>query len=114
MRALRARLRARWVVLTACNSAVEDGLVGAEALSGLARAFVDAGAGGVIVSYWPVNDTSSTYLMRGLFERWAVGGAMSEALRETMLDMRQSPFDHRKYRSFATPVHWAPFVIVGQ
>ena len=48
------KLNADWVVLSACNTASSDG-VGAEALSGLARAFLYAGARSLVVSHWDVS-----------------------------------------------------------
>ena len=48
------KLDADMVVLSACNTASGD-KPGAEALSGLARAFFYAGARSLIVSHWPVN-----------------------------------------------------------
>jgi CHAT domain len=45
------KLNADWVVLSACNTAAGD-KPGAEALSGLARAFFYAGARALLVSHW--------------------------------------------------------------
>ena len=47
------KLNADWVVMSACNTA-GGGKPGAEALSGLARAFFYAGARALLVSHWPV------------------------------------------------------------
>ena len=47
------KLDADWVVLSACNTASSDG-VGAEPLSGLARAFIYAGGKSLVVSNWDV------------------------------------------------------------
>jgi CHAT domain-containing protein len=47
------KLNADWVVLSACNTAAGD-KPGAEALSGLARAFFYAGARALLVSHWAV------------------------------------------------------------
>ena len=47
-------LNADWVVLSACNTAA-GGRQGAEALSGLARAFFYAGARALLVSHWAVD-----------------------------------------------------------
>jgi CHAT domain-containing protein len=47
------KLNADWVILSACNTAAGD-KPGAEALSGLARAFFYAGARGLLVSHWQV------------------------------------------------------------
>ena len=48
------RLDADWVILSACNTAA-GGTQGAEALSGLARAFFYAGARALLVSHWAVD-----------------------------------------------------------
>src|SRR5262245_66451196 len=54
------KLDADWVVLSACNTAAGDGnATGAEALSGLARAFFYAGARALRVSHWAVDSTST-------------------------------------------------------
>ena len=49
---LALRLDADWVVLSACNTASGQG-AGAEAISGLGRAFFYAGARALLVSHWP-------------------------------------------------------------
>jgi CHAT domain-containing protein len=51
------KLNADWVVLSACNTAAEE-KPGAEALSGLARAFFYAGGRSLIVSNWQIDDES--------------------------------------------------------
>ena len=48
------KLNADWVVLSACNTIAGD-KPGAEALSGLARAFFYAGARALLVSHWAVD-----------------------------------------------------------
>jgi CHAT domain-containing protein len=60
------KLDADWAVLSACNTAAED-KPGAEALSGLARAFFYAGARSLIVSHWSVSDEATARLMIGTF-----------------------------------------------
>ena len=50
------KLDADWVILSACNTAA-GGAAGAEALSGLARAFFYAGARSLLVSHWEVART---------------------------------------------------------
>ena len=53
------KLNADWVVLSACNTAAGD-KPGAEALSGLARAFFYAGARALLVSHWAVETKAAT------------------------------------------------------
>ena len=55
------KLNADWVVLSACNTAAEE-KPGAEALSGLARAFFYAGARSLVVSNWEVDSDATVDL----------------------------------------------------
>ncbi len=105
------KLNADWVVLSACNTAAED-KPGAEALSGLARAFFYAGARSLIVSHWEVDDQATARLMTGTFEASARDTTLShgEALRQSMLAL----IDHAKSDDDAHPRLWAPFVVVGE
>jgi hypothetical protein len=82
------KLDADWAVLSACNTAAEDA-PGAEALSGLARAFFYAGARSLIVSHWNVVDHATVALMSGTFRAAARDPSLShaEALRQSMLAM---------------------------
>jgi CHAT domain-containing protein len=111
------KLDADWVVLSACNTAAGEG-AGSEAVSGLGRAFFFAGARALLVSNWPVDSVASRQLMTDLFKRQQQnqGLAKSEALRQAMLNqvdqggMREG--NTMRY-SYAHPLFWAPFVVVG-
>ena len=67
---MQLKLDADWVVLSACNTAA-GGKPGAEALSGLARAFFYAGARALLLSHWQIDSkaatrlATSTHLARG-------------------------------------------------
>jgi CHAT domain-containing protein len=58
------KLNADWVVLSACNTADKPG---AEALSGLARAFFYAGARALLVSHGSVDSEAATRLTTSTF-----------------------------------------------
>ena len=105
------KLDADWVVLSACNTAAEE-KPGAEALSGLARAFFYAGARSLIVSHWSVDDEATARLMVGTFRASSRDPKLShaEALRQSMLAM----IDGAKSDDEANPRLWAPFVVVGE
>src|SRR5262249_12996060 len=63
------KLDAEWVVLSACNTAAgESDKPGAEALSGLARAFFYAGARALLVSHWAVNSEATVDLITKAFD----------------------------------------------
>jgi CHAT domain-containing protein len=105
------KLNADWVILSACNTAAGD-KPGAEALSGLARAFFYAGARGLLVSHWPVKSSAAVKLtttaIAELKAHPEIGRA--EALRRAMLALMQDKSDP----SNAHPVIWAPFMVVGE
>ena len=112
------KLNADWVVLSACNTASGQGK-GAEAISGLGRAFFYAGTRALLATYWPVETTSARALTTNLFERQATnpGQTRSEALRKTMLSLIDgkglSDRQGRTVFSYAHPVFWAPFSLIG-
>jgi CHAT domain-containing protein len=104
------RLNAEWVVLSACNTASGD-KPGAEALSGLARAFFYAGGRSLLVSNWVVQSDATVVLMTGTFAA-ASDPKLShaEALQRSMLAM----IDNAQHPDWADPKYWAPFVVVGE
>ncbi len=111
------RLNADWVILSACNTASSDGTPGADALSGLARAFFYAGARTLLVSHWPVRDDVAAVLtvdaIRRRREDTSLGRA--EAVRQATLAVLDSSADPAMgKRAFAHPSAWAPFVLVGE
>ena len=101
---------ARVVVLSACETGV--GVVEArEGLLGLRRAFQVAGAGGLVVSLWPVGDESSRSYMRSLYEaRFRRGVDLPTAARDA--SVLQLALLREEGRS-TSPAEWAGFVVVG-
>jgi CHAT domain-containing protein len=108
------RLAADWVVLSACNTAGEAA-PGAEALSGLASAFFYAGTRSVLATHWAVETVSARLLTTGAFAARAPNRA--EALRRSMLALIDGGpgggASDRAGFSYAHPLFWAPFALVG-
>ena len=116
---LALKLDADWVVLSACNTASAQG-AGAEAVSGLGRAFFYAGARSLLVTNWPVETTSARALTTALFRAQADNPkiARADALRAAMLSLLDGPGmidadSGRPVFSYAHPIFWAPFSLVG-
>jgi tetratricopeptide (TPR) repeat protein len=103
------RLDADWVILSACNTAA-GGAQGAEALSGLARAFFYAGARSLLVSHWEVDSEATVKLITKAVDNLKTNPKIgrAEALRESMLAMIDNGQED------AHPAFWAPFVLVGE
>ncbi len=104
------KLDADWVVLSACNTAAGEE-VGAEALSGLARAFFYAGARALLVSHWPVQSYAATMLTSRTFAEMRKSStlARAEAFRRAMLALIGE--ESRPWT--AHPSVWAPFAVIG-
>ena len=66
---------------------------GADAISGLGRAFFYAGARALLVTHWPVESTSARQLTTATFKRQAADPklARAEALRQSMLELIDGP-----------------------
>ena len=114
------QLNADWVILSACNTGAGEG-AGAEAISGLGRAFFYAGARALLVSNWPVETTSARALTTGLFRKQLADANMSraEALRQTMVDLIDGPgyIEPKTGKvafAYAHPIFWAPFSLIGE
>ncbi len=115
---LNLKLDADWVVLSACNTA-SGSVEGAEALSGLGRAFFYAGTRALLASNWPVETVSAKQITTGIFKRQAAQPRLSkaDALRATMLDLIDAGEARdgtgKSLYSYAHPMFWAPFSLVG-
>jgi len=112
------KLDADWVVLSACNTAAGDGS-GAEAISGLGRAFFYAGARAILATGWPVETTSARELTETLFSRQAANSSLSRAdsLKAAQIEMiskgAATDGEGKQVFSYAHPIFWAPFMLVG-
>lgn len=105
------KLNADWVVLAACNTAAGD-MPGAEALSGLARAFFHAGARALLVSHWRVGSVAAAKLTTSTFDIRKRDPKLgrAEALRRAMVAYAADQKDSWN----AYPGFWGPFAVVGE
>ena len=95
----------RLVVLSACETGLGEIHEG-EGVYGLRRSFQEAGVAEVISSLWEVSDAGTQALMTDFYERLLNGHPAREALRETQLEMMDSP-------EWGYPYIWSAFMIVG-
>lgn len=104
-------LDADWVILSACNTAAGNA-PGADGLSGLARAFLYAGARGMLVTHWAVQDDIAARLTIDVVSATDRGKprsiALRDAVRALIADEEPGAVSRR-----AHPALWAAFQIVG-
>src|SRR5262249_38129005 len=115
---LQLKLNADWVILSACNTAAGQG-EGAEAISGLGRAFLYAGSRALLVTNWPVHSESARDLVSDVFRRQASdpGLTRAEALRQAMMSLLDNgaakDASGKTLYSYGHPLFWAPYSLVG-
>jgi CHAT domain-containing protein len=107
---------ASWVILSACNTASPDGSgQGISGLSGLARAFLYAGAESLMVSHWPVRDDVASVLTVEAIKALRNNPSLSRAqsLQAAMAKVRNDTSSDTAQDTWAHPNAWAPFSYVG-
>jgi CHAT domain-containing protein len=103
------RLSASLVTLSACETG-ESTVGGGDELHGLARAFLYAGAGSLVLSGWAVEDRFTAELMHRFYGGLVEGQEKGPALRAAQL-----PFLHDvpAGEPYAHPHFWAAFSLMG-
>jgi CHAT domain-containing protein/tetratricopeptide (TPR) repeat protein len=104
------RLNADWVILSACNTAGPNGAQG-DGLTGLASAFLYAGAKALLATHWPVRDDVPPALIPIMLAMQKDEPSLSraEVLRRATVWVLDDPEMQAYY-----PGAWAPFVLVGE
>lgn len=103
-------LRARLVVLSACQTALASGALSdipaGDDWVGLVRAFLVAGARNVIATLWAVEDNSTATMMTELHRQLRAGDSEAAALSAAQRHMLRNP-------RTSSPFYWAGFIIAG-
>lgn len=112
---LDVKLKARLVVMSACDTAgggrsdaARSGFAdGGEALSGLARAFIYAGANSVLATHWKIDASTSSLQTQALLTNAVQSGKpLSVALADAQKALYEKP-------ETAHPFYWSGFVLIG-
>ncbi|HYE43172.1 MAG TPA: CHAT domain-containing protein, partial [Caulobacteraceae bacterium] len=112
---LDVKLKARLVVMSACDTAgggrsdaARSGFAdGGEALSGLARAFIYAGASSVLATHWKIDASTSSLQTQALLTSAVQSG---KPLSVALADAQKVLYDNAET---AHPFYWSGFVLIG-
>lgn len=100
------RLNRHLIVLSACETALGERLNG-EGLMGLSRAFLAAGASGVVATLWPVDDAATAAFMKAFYHALLRQHlSPPAALRAAQRAIQNQP-------QWANPFYWAGFTYSG-
>jgi CHAT domain-containing protein len=92
------------VTLSGCGTGLNV-VVGGDELLGLKRGLLYAGAQGVLLTLWDVNDQSTAEFMKLFYEHLQRDANKARAVQYAMKEIR---------RAYPHPFYWAPFVLVGK
>jgi CHAT domain-containing protein len=98
------------VILSACDTASGDGSPDGEALAGLARAFLGAGARALLVSHWRVDSEAAASLTTKTIEEWPQPDRISgfaDAHWAAVVAMLNHGTDR-----LAHPYYWGAFAVI--
>jgi CHAT domain-containing protein len=97
------------VTLSACETG-RSVVGGGDELAGLMRAFLYAGAAGLLVSQWRVEDSSTAALMTDFYRAVAAGATGPAALRAAQAGFLTGAMPQNGY---SHPFYWAGFQFIG-
>jgi CHAT domain-containing protein len=91
------------VVLSACETGVVD-VNSTDSVSGLSKAFIQAGAKDIVMSLWSVDDQATKELMTSFYQEMKENKNYAKALKTAKLKM----IEEEKH-----PFYWGAFVVNG-
>ena len=92
------------ITLSGCGTGLNV-VVGGDELMGLKRGLLYAGAEGLLLTLWDVNDQSTAEFMKLFYGRLRTDPNKAKAVQYATEEIR---------RTYAHPFYWAPFVLVGK
>jgi CHAT domain-containing protein len=97
-------LPAELITLSGCGTGLNV-VVGGDELIGLKRGLLYAGAQGLMLTLWDVNDQSTAEFMKLFYQKLQQDSNKARAFQYATAELR---------KAYAHPFYWAPFVLVGK
>ena len=98
-------IRAALVVLSSCDSG--RGMVRADGIIGMGRAFLLAGAQSVLTTLWRIPDESAGMFMQFFYQYLVDGLGTTHALQKATMSVRC-------FRKYSQYTHWGGFQLIGR
>ena len=98
-------IKAALVVLSSCDSG--RGMVRADGIIGMGRAFLFAGAQSILTTLWRIPDESAGMFMQFFYQYLVDGLGTTHALQKATLSVRC-------FRKYSQYTHWGGFQLIGR
>lgn len=101
------------VAFSACSTGLGTASTSGREVDGIGYLGEMQGAKTVMATLWPVEDKSTSLLMREFYKLREEGMTKGEALRQAQLSLLRGKFTSEDGHDFTHPYFWAPFILIG-
>jgi CHAT domain-containing protein len=101
------------VAFSACSTGLGTASTRGREVDGIGYLGEMQGAKTVLATLWPIEDNSTSMLMREFYRLREGGMTKAEALRQAQLALLNGEFKSPIGHDFTHPYFWAPFILIG-
>lgn len=101
------------VVFSACSTGLGTTSTQGREVDGIGFLGEYQGARAVLATLWPVEDTSTSMVMREFYRVREEGNTKAESLRRAQMALLMGTFKSEDGHDFTHPYFWAPFILIG-
>lgn len=101
------------VTFSACSTGLGTASAKGREVDGIGYLGEMQGAKTVLATLWPVEDKSTSMLMREFYRLCETGLTKAESLRQAQLRLLNGEFTSDVGYDFTHPYFWAPFILIG-
>lgn len=101
------------VAFSACNTGLPSISFSGREVDGVGYLGELQGSNAVLATLWPVNDSSSSMLMREFYRVRQKGSPKSKALQKSQQALLHGVITSEDGHDFSHPYFWAPYVLIG-
>jgi Uncharacterized protein conserved in bacteria len=100
------------VAFSACSTGLGTSNTKGREVDGIGYLGELQGAKTVLATLWPVEDMSTSMLMREFYKAREIGNTKPDALRKAQLALLMETFKSEDGYDFTHPYFWAPFILL--
>jgi len=101
------------VAFSACSTGLGTASTRGREVDGIGYLGEMQGAKTVMATLWPVEDKSTSMLMREFYRLREAGMTKAESLRQAQLNLLNGVLISEEGHDFTHPYFWAPFILIG-
>ena len=101
------------VAFSACSTGLGTASTKGREVDGIGYLGEGQGAKSVLATLWPVEDKSTSMVMREFYRLRESGLTKAEALQKAQFGLLSGKFTSDRNHDYSHPYFWAPFILIG-